>query len=342
MGAVLDSGWFVLGEQVEAFEREFAEYCGARYAVGVGSGTEALHLGLLALGVEPGDEVITVAFTAVPTATAIWLAGARPVFVDVDSGTYTMDPSQVEDRITPRTKVILPVHLYGHPADLDPLLDVAKRHGLGVLEDAAQAHGARYRGRPIGSIGDATAFSFYPTKNLGACGDGGMVTTSDPKLAEKLRLLRNYGQRSRYVHEVQGANSRLDEVQAALLRVKLGKLEGWNAERRRRADEYRARLRRVVVPREESWARHVWHLYVVRSEQRDALQEHLRARGVGTLIHYPTPVHLQPAFRGLGLREGSLPNTERLAGEILSLPLYPELPLSDVAYVAEQVNAFES
>lgn len=342
MGAVLDSGWFVLGEQVEAFEREFAEYCGARYAVGVGSGTEALHLGLLALGVEPGDEVITVAFTAVPTATAIWLAGARPVFVDVDPGTYTMDPSQVEDRITPRTKVILPVHLYGHPADLDPLLDVARRHGLGVLEDAAQAHGARYRGRPIGSIGDATAFSFYPTKNLGACGDGGMVTTSDPKLAEKLRLLRNYGQRSRYVHEVQGANSRLDEVQAALLRVKLAKLEGWNAERRRRADEYRARLRGVVVPREESWARHVWHLYVVRSEQRDALQEHLRARGVGTLIHYPTPVHLQPAFRWLGLPEGSLPNTERLAGEILSLPLYPELPLSDVAYVAEQVNAFES
>jgi len=342
LATVLDSGWFILGQQVEAFEREFAEHCGVAFGVGVGSGTEALHLGLLALGVRPGDEVITVAFTAVPTVTAISLAGATPAFVDVDPETFTMDPNQVEDRITPRTRVILPVHLYGHPADLEPVLGLARRHGLRVLEDAAQAHGARYRDRPIGSVGDLTAFSFYPTKNLGACGDGGMVTTDDPELAEKLRLLRNYGQRSRYLHELQGANSRLDELQAAVLRVKLRKLDAWNADRRVRAELYNATLRTVITPREKPWARHAWHLYVVRSPRRDALREHLTARGVGTLIHYPVPVHLQPAYRELGLGPGALPNTERLAREILSLPLYPELPLADVAYAAKQVNSFGS
>lgn len=342
LARVVDSGWFILGKQVEAFEHEFADYCSARFGIGVGSGTEALHLGLLACGVQPGDEVITVAFTAVPTVTAITLAGATPVFVDIDPVTFTMDPSQVENRIGPRTKVILPVHLYGHPADLDPLLAIARRHGLRILEDAAQAHGARYRGRPIGSIGDLTAFSFYPTKNLGACGDAGLVTTNDPELADRLRLLRNYGQRNRYLHEVPGANSRLDELQAAVLRAKLPKLDYWNAERRKRAERYRTMLQTVGLPGEQSWAHHVWHLYVIRSLHRDALQQHLTARGISTLIHYPIPVHLQPAYRHLGVQPGTLPNTERLAREILSLPLYPELPLDQVAYIAEQVNAFES
>lgn len=341
LAAVVDSGWFILGKQVEAFEREFAAYCGAAFGIGVGSGTEALHLGLLACGVEPGDEVITVAFTAVPTVTAITLAGATPVFVDVDPTTFTMDPNQVDGRITPRTKVILPVHLYGHPADLDPLLDLARRHGLRVLEDAAQAHGTHYRGRPVGSIGDLTAFSFYPTKNLGACGDGGLVTTNDPALADRLRLLRNYGQRTRYVHEIQGANSRLDEIQAAVLRVKLPQLDHWNDARRSRAELYHDVLRAVRVPSEQPWAHHVWHLYVVLHARRDALQKYLAERGVGTLIHYPLPVHLQPAYRYLGWEPGSLPQTERLSQEILSLPLYPELPMEQVAYVAEQVNAFE-
>lgn len=338
---VIDSGWFVLGKEVGAFEHEFARYCHAAFAVGVGSGTEAIHLALLASGVQPGDEVITVAFTAVPTATAISLAGATPVFVDVDPTTFTMDPNQVEDRISARTKVILPVHLYGHPADLDPLLDLGRRRGIRVVEDAAQAHGAEYRGRRIGGIGDLTAFSFYPTKNLGACGDAGLVTTNDPDLADRLRLLRNYGQRTRYVHETMGVNSRLDEVQAAVLRTKLPKLDAWNAQRRERAEIYRGLLHRVAVPAEQPWARHVWHLYVIRSPHRDALQKHLHERGVGTLIHYPIPVHLQPSYRYLGYEPGALPHTERLAGEILSLPLYPELTPEQTACVAEEVNRFE-
>jgi dTDP-3-amino-3,4,6-trideoxy-alpha-D-glucose transaminase len=335
---VLDSGYLVLGREVESFEAVFAAYCGCAHGVGVASGTEAIQLGLTALGVEPGDEVITVSHTAVPTVSALSSAGAVPVLVDVDPATMTMDPARIEERITPRTKAVVPVHLYGHPCDMDPILEVARRHGLKVLEDAAQAHGARYKGRPVGSLGDACAWSFYPTKNLGAMGDGGMVTTNDPGVADGLRRLRAYGQSSRYVHETKGINSRLDELQAALLAVKLPHLDGWNAARRERAALYDRLLGGVMKPTVADWAEHVHHLYVVRSDRRDALQAGLQARGIGTLVHYPIPVHRQAAYRELAGQAAYLPVTERVAGEILSLPLYPELPLADVETVARAVN----
>jgi len=336
---VLERGWFVLGPEVEAFEAEFAAYCGARYGIGVGSGTEALHLALWACGVGPGDEVITVAHTAVPTINAISLTGARPVFVDVDPMTYTMDPAAAAAAVTPRTRALLPVHLYGHPADMAPLRELAERHGLWLIEDAAQAHGARYRGARVGTLGHLAAFSFYPTKNLGAYGDGGMVITNDATLAERVRRLRNYGQSDRYHHEVLGLNSRLDELQAAVLRVKLRHLDAWTAARRERAARYTAALRRAIPPTEAPWAQHVYHLYVVRVPQRAAVQEALARAGIGTLIHYPVPAHLQRAYAFLGVARGSLPVTERLAEEILSLPLYPELPLTQVDEVAATLEA---
>jgi len=337
---VMDDGWFILGKQGESFEREFADYCGVAHCVGVGSGTEAIHLALVACGVQPGDDVVTVSLTAVPTASAISFAGARPVFVDVDPRTFTMDPARLESALTPRTKAILPVHLYGQTADMDPILEIGRRHGIPVIEDACQAHGAEYKGRRAGSLGSMAAFSFYPTKNLGACGDGGAVTTDDPELADRLRLLRNYGQRKRYYHESKGYNSRLDEVQAAILRVKLRHLNGWNEVRRTKATLYSSRLREVLCPLEAGYARHVYHLYVVRSRRRDELQRFLAERGIGTLIHYPVPVHLQEAYRDLGLPRGALPVTERCAEEILSLPLYPELPDELVVEVAETINQF--
>ncbi len=337
---VLDDGWFVLGKQGEAFEREFAAYCGVGHCVGVGSGTEAIHLALLACGVEPGDDVITASLTAVPTASAITFAGARPVFVDVDPRTFTMDPSKLEDAITPRTRAILPVHLYGQAVDMDPILEIGRRRRIPVIEDACQAHGTEYGGRKTGSLGSMAAFSFYPTKNLGACGDGGAVTTGDPELADRLRLLRNYGQRKRYYHESKGFNSRLDEVQAAILRVKLRYLDRWNEARRAKAALYDSMLREVVVPLAANYGRHVYHLYVIRSGRRDEMQRYLADRGIGTLIHYPVPVHLQEAYRDLGIPEGSLPATEECAREILSLPLYPELPDEQVAEVAEAINEF--
>ena len=337
---VLDDGWFVLGRQVEAFEREFADYCGVGHCVGVGSGTEAIHLALLAAGVQPGDDVVTVSFTAVPTCSAISFAGARPVFVDVDHRTFTMDPERLEDAITPRTRAILPVHLYGQTADMDPILEVGRRRGIPVIEDACQAHGAEYRGRRAGSMGTMAAFSFYPTKNLGAAGDAGAVTTSDPVLAERLRLLRNYGQRKRYYHDSKGFNSRLDELQAAILRVKLRHLNRWNEVRRAKARLYDSLLTGVVCPLEAGYARHVYHLYVVRSRRRNELQRYLAEQGIGTLIHYPVPVHLQEAYRDLGLTLGSLPATEQCAEEILSLPLYPELPDELIVDVAEAINRF--
>ncbi|HEX2923062.1 MAG TPA: DegT/DnrJ/EryC1/StrS family aminotransferase [Chloroflexota bacterium] len=337
---VLDDGWFVLGKQGEGFEREFADFCGVAHCVGVGSGTEAIHLALLACGVGPGDDVVTVALTAVPTASAITFAGARPVFVDVDPRTFTMDPSKLEDAITPRTKAILPVHLYGQTADMDPILEVASRRGIPVIEDACQGHGAEYRGRRAGSLATMGAFSFYPTKNLGACGDGGAVTTNDAKLADRLRLLRNYGQRKRYYHESKGFNSRLDEVQAAILRAKLRHLNAWNETRRRKAALYGSLLKGVVCPVEAEYARHVYHQYVIRTAHRDELMSYLADQGIGTLIHYPVPVHLQDAYRDLGLSRGTLPITERCAGEILSLPFYPELPDAQIAEVAEAINRF--
>jgi len=337
IAGVLDRGWFILGEEVMHFEEEFAAYCGVRYAVGVASGTDALYLALRAVGVGAGDEVVTVANAGVPGVAAIELARGRPVFVDVDPTTHTMDPALVEEVITSRTRAILPVHLYGHPADMDLLLEIAHRHDLAVVEDAAQAHGAIYRGRRVGSIGHIGCFSFYPTKNLGAYGDGGAVVTDDADLAERVRRLRQYGWEKQYYSTMRGVNSRLDELQAAILRVKLRHLETWNARRRQIAARYTALLAGgpVIAPTEAPDVVHVYHLYVVRSSRRNALQEHLRQAGIGTGIHYPLPAHLQEAYRDLGCAPGSLPITEQLAGEVLSLPMYPELTDEEVERVAE-------
>lgn len=340
LAAVLTSGRFLLGQQGEAFEQEFAAYCSAAHGVGVASGTDALRLALLALGVQPGDEVITVANAGVPPVAAIVAAGARPRFVDVDPVTRTLDPRLLEEAITERARAVLVVHLYGHPADLQPLLQVARQHGLKVLEDCAQAHGAQYRGRRVGALTDAAAFSFYPTKNLGALGDAGMVLTNDEAAAEQLRLLRHYGWRVPYASELHSTNSRLDELQAALLRVKLKHLDRWNAARQERACLYRDLMPRVTRPIEAAWAVSVHHLYVIQTEARDDLRRRLAEEGVDTAIHYPYPVHLQAPYAHFGQGSGSLPVTERMAREVLSLPLYPELPLSAVERVAGLVNDF--
>jgi dTDP-4-amino-4,6-dideoxygalactose transaminase len=339
---VLEASWFILGRQGEAFEQEFAAYCGAGHAVGDGSGTEALHLALLACGVGPGDEVITVPNTAVPTVCAIDFAGATPVFADIDPRTFNLDPGDLERRLSPRTKAIVPVHLYGQPADMQPVREFARRHGLRVVDDAAQAHGAEYRGRRVGTLADATAWSFYPSKNLGAYGDAGAVTTDDPELAQRLRMLRNYGEEQRYYHSIRGFNSRLDEIQAAILRVKLRHLEAWNERRRAIAARYEALIGHpdVRLPTEAPGARHVFHLYVIRAEQRDALREHLLAREIGSQIHYPLPVYRQEAYAHLAVPAGACPEAERAANEVLSLPLYPELTEAQVEAVAEAVNTF--
>jgi dTDP-4-amino-4,6-dideoxygalactose transaminase len=339
---VYSSGWFILGPEVEAFEREFAQYIGAQYGIGVGSGTEALHLALLALGIRAGDEVITVPNTAVATVAAIELAGAKPVLADVCADSMTLDPARLEAAITPRTRVIIPVHLFGQSADLDPILHLARKHNVRVLEDCAQAHGATYHGQRVGAFGDIAAFSFYPTKNLGAYGDGGAIVTNDAQLAERVKLARQYGWRVRYESETTGLNSRLDELQAAILRVKLRHLDAWNRARRERAARYDELLpnRTVRAPLEMPYGEHVYHLYVVQSERRDELAEFLKARGIGTAIQYPTPIHLQRAYRHLA-PDSSLPVAEKLAREILSLPLYPELALEDVRSVAEAVREFE-
>ena len=348
MAAVFASGRFILGEQVAAFEREFAAYCGARHGVGVGSGTEAIHLALLACGIGAGDEVITVPNTAVATVAAIEQTGARPVFVDVDFHARTLDPLLLEAAITPRTRAILPVHLYGLPAELDPILALARAHGLRVIEDCAQAHGALYRsleprsGRRVGSLGDLGCFSFYPTKNLGAYGDGGFITTNDDALAERLRLLRTYGWRERDHSVIKGLNSRLDELQAAVLRVKLGHLDAWNAQRRNLAALYSESLcdSGVSIPAEPLGVESVYHLYVISTPRRDALRVHLKARGVETLVHYPAPIHLQEAYAGMGRAAGSFPNAERLAREVLSLPLYPEMDARVVGTTAAAIKEF--
>ncbi len=335
---VLKSGWFILGPEVRAFEKEFAEYIGTRFAIGVGSGTEALHLALLALGIGAGDEVITVPNTAVATVAAIELTGARAVLCDVRADSMLMDVEQLERAITPRTKAIIPVHLFGQSCDLDPILEMARARKIFVLEDCAQAHGATYRGKRIGSFGDIAAFSFYPTKNLGAYGDGGAIVTNDAQLAERVNLLRQYGWRERYVSELKGTNSRLDELQAAILRVKLRHLDAWNAARRERAALYTELLRTVTPPREMAYGQHVYHLYVVQASHREALIAHLQSRGIGTAIHYPLAIHQQAAYANLGYRDEDLPVASRLAREIVSLPLYPELALDDVRAVANAVN----
>jgi dTDP-4-amino-4,6-dideoxygalactose transaminase len=341
---VLGSGAWIQGEDVRLLEREFADYCGAAHACAVANGTDALHVALRAYGVGPGDEVVTVANTFIATGEAILLAGARPVFVDVDPATHTMDASRLEAAITPRTKAVLPVHLYGHPADATAIGEIAQRHGVPVLEDAAQAHGAEWRGRRAGSLGHAACFSFYPTKNLGACGDAGMVTSSDEAFIARVRQIANHGAGThRYDNVVLGTNSRLDSVQAAILRVKLRHLDAWNRERARRAAAYAAALEGapgVVVPREKEGARSAWHLYTIRVPERDALAERLKARGIGTAIHYPRPIHLQPSMASAGGRAGDLPVSEQLSREVLCLPFYPELPLEDVERVAAEVRAF--
>lgn len=336
---VLDSGWYIGGAEVDAFEAEFAAYCEARHAVGVANGLDALHLALLALGVKAGDEVIAPSNTYIATWLAISRCDAVVVPVEPDERTHNIDPARIEAAITPRTRVILPVHLYGQPADLDPILAIARKHGLAVLEDAAQAHGARYKGKRVGAHGDAVAWSFYPGKNLGALGDGGAVTTNDPALAGRIRLLRNYGSREKYVNEAKGFNSRLDPLQAAGLRVKLAHLDEWNARRRAVADSYQAGLAGtdLILPQVPEWAEPVWHLYVVRSARRDALQRALTAADVGTLIHYPIPPHLQQAYRGAGWPRGAFPLAEKLADEVLSLPMGPHLTKAQAAEVASAI-----
>jgi len=324
---VLDSGWFILGPEVEAFERELAAAVGAREAVAVANGTEALELALVALGIRPGDEVLTSPLSAAFTALAVIAAGARPVFADLDPRTLNVAPDAVARAISPRTKALLPVHLYGHPADMDPILAIAREHGLAVVEDACQAVGARYKGRPVGTLASLGALSFYPTKNLGALGDGGAILVEDPTMAARLRQLRNGGQGDRYRHETTGINSRLDEVQAAILRVGLRHLDAWTARRRELATVYGRGLQGagLVLPAEEPYAEAVHHLFVVRHPRRDALAERLRARGVGTLVHYPIPLHLQPALAYLGGQPGDFPVAEKAAREVLSLPLHPRL-----------------
>jgi dTDP-4-amino-4,6-dideoxygalactose transaminase len=343
IGGVLSKGSFILGENVQAFEREFAAYVGVDHAVGVGSGTEALHLALLALGIGAGDEVITVPHTAVATVAAIELAGARPVLVDIEPRTMTMDPALVEAKITVRTRAILPVHLYGHPAALDPLLAIARRRGLHLIEDCAQAHGAEYQGRRVGALGHVGCFSFYPTKNLGAYGDGGAVVTNDGQIARRLRSLREYGWEERYVSAIGGGmNTRLDEMQAAILRVKLCHLDEWTQARRALAAAYAHALAGadVTIPVETADARHVYHLYVIRARQRDALRQYLKDNGVGTGIHYPVPVHLQPGYARLGSGLGTFPESERAAADILSLPMFPELTAAEAETVALHVGRF--
>ena len=332
---VVDSGWYILGPEVEAFEAEYATYCDASHCVGLGNGLEALHLALLALDVGRGDEVIVPSNTYIATWLAVSQCGATPVPVEPVEATYNLDPTLIEAAITPRTKVILPVHLYGQPADMDPILAIAHKHGLRVLEDAAQAHGARYKGRRIGSHGDVVAWSFYPGKNLGALGDGGAITTNDAELADRIRVLRNYGSRVKYVNEVQGYNSRLDPLQAAVLRVKLRHLDEWNARRAVLAGLYMKGLAKsgLVLPQVPAWAEPARHLFVVRTPQRDNLQTRLTAAGIGSLIHYPIPPHRQQAYAGMGWSADAFPLASRMADEVLSLPMGPHLAASDAALV---------
>jgi dTDP-4-amino-4,6-dideoxygalactose transaminase len=335
------SAWYVLGREVEAFEQEFASYCGAKYCVGVGNGLEALHLILRAYGIGAGDEVIVPSNTYIATWLAVSQAGARPVPVEPDPRTCNIDPARIEAAVTPRTRAVMPVHLYGQPADMDPILELARKRGLKVIEDNAQSQGARYKGRRTGSLGDAAGNSFYPGKNLGAFGDAGAVTTDDARLAEGLRMLRNYGSRKKYYNELQGYNSRLDELQAAFLRVKLRKLDEWNERRRKVAEGYLARMgpaADLTLPFVPNCAEPAWHLFVVRHPRRDALQERLTQAGIGTLIHYPVPPHLSGAYADAGWGVGAFPIAEELARNALSLPIGPHIAAEQAAGVEAEVT----
>ena len=339
---VLESGWYILGAEVTAFETQFAAYVNANHCVGLGNGLDALTLGLRAMDVQPGDEVLVPSNTFIATWLAVSMVGAIPVPVEPLERTYNLDPTQIEAAITPRTKVILPVHLYGQPVDLSPVLEIAKRHRLLVLEDAAQAQGAKYFNVRVGAHGDAVAWSFYPGKNLGALGDAGALTTHHPELAERVRTLANYGSKIKYVHEVQGVNSRLDPIQAAVLKVKLDYLDAWNARRAEIAAFYLSELRssNLILPWVPDWALPAWHLFVIRHPRRDALRTHLEKCGVSTVIHYPTPPHLQTAYLELGLGAGSFPISEAIHREVLSLPIGPHLTLEQAAFVVDAVRSF--
>lgn len=339
---VLESCQFVLGEQVEAFESDFAGYCQVSHALGVNSGTSALHLALLAAGVQPGDEVITVSYTFVASVAAICYTGARPVLVDIDPRSCTMDPARVEAAITPRTKAIMPVHLFGTCAEMDPILEIARRHDLIVIEDAAQAHGAEYKGQRSGSIGDLACFSFYPGKNLGAYGEGGAVVTNNGEYAPVVRRLRDHGQSQKYHHDAVGYNYRMEGMQGAVLKVKLRHLDDWNTARRQHAAQYRDLLADTGLRllEETPYARSVYHIFPVFTPQRDQLMEHLKAQGIATGIHYPIPVHLQSGYRDLGYKVGDFPHTEQASNEVLSLPMYAELSSEAVAKVCDSIRQF--
>jgi dTDP-4-amino-4,6-dideoxygalactose transaminase len=337
---VMTSGWYIQGNECKQFEHEFAHYCQVEHCIGVGNGLDALHLILRGYGIGAGDEVIVPSNTYIATWLAASYAGATPVPVEPDARTYNINPALIEAAISPRTKAIIVVHLYGQPADMDPINAIAKKHRLKVIEDAAQAHGARYKGKRVGSLGDAAGFSFYPGKNLGAIGDGGAVTTNDPLLADKVRMLGNYGSNVKYHNEVKGYNSRLDELQAAFLRAKLSVLDAWNVRRHLIATQYLSQLddTALVLPHVPDWAEPVWHLFVVRSQQRDALQKHLGSAAIGTMIHYPIPPHLQPAYAELSYPSGAFPIAEIIHREVLSLPMGPTMKNKEVAYVANVIN----
>jgi dTDP-4-amino-4,6-dideoxygalactose transaminase len=339
--SVLDSARFIGGESLEAFERDFAAYCQVRYARGMANGTDALHLALRALGIGHGDEVITTAYTFIATAAAIIATGARPVFVDINPDTYTIDPNMIEHALTGRTRAIVPVHLFGQPADMDPINDIARRRRLYVVEDAAQAHGAEYQGVRTGALGDIACFSFYPAKNLGAYGDGGAVTTNNTAIAERIERLRDHGRTTHYIHAEIGFNSRLDALQAAVLRIKLRRLDEWNANRRRAAEWYAAELAqsRIKTPFVRHGSTHVYHLYVIATNERDAMRSKLDEAGVATGIHYPLPLHLQPALTHLGYRRGDLPGCEAMAARSLSLPMFPELGRDQVRHIGALTRA---
>ena len=342
ISAVFKESWFILGKQNESFEKEFASYVNTSYAVGVGSGTEAIHLALVAAGVGNGDEVITVPNTAVFTISAITFAGAKPILVDVDENNFLINVKNIEKAITKKTKAIIPVHLYGQCADIDAIMTIAKKYNLTVIEDACQAHGAEYNGIKAGSIGDFGAFSFYPSKNLGCYGDGGMITTNNADMAIKLKMLRNGGQEKRYYHKIKGFNSRLDEIQAAVLRVKLKYLDKWNNMRRNNAKLYDTLITnvKIIKPKEMPDHTHVYHLYVIKTEKRDELSNYLKEKGIQTLIHYPIPVHMQEAYDDLNIKKGQYGNAETCAEHILSLPMFPELSKNEIETVAEALNNY--
>jgi len=342
---VMNSGWYILSDEVENFEREFAQYAGVSHCVGVGNGLEALQMILMAYGIGEGDEVIVPANTYIASWLAVSYVGATPVPVEPNPETYNIDPARIERAITKRTKAIMPVHLYGQPSEMDMICQLAERHGLHVVEDSAQTHGARYKERVAGALGSAAGFSFYPTKNLGAFGDAGAVTTNDTNLADKIRVLRNYGSRKKYFNEVKGHNSRLDPLQAAFLRVKLKHLDEWNLRRKRIADFYLEQLSDIpglVLPKIAMDSTHVWHLFVISATSRDQLQDHLEQNGVGTLVHYPIPPHLSEAYADLKYSAGEFPITERLALSVLSLPMGPHLGLDEAGYVVECIRKFYS